>query len=123
MADVIFLTPSELLANRANDQADGQVFVQPDLVVITGSLRAITTDELEAHHAAAREVHEIAEHINAQWREINATRLTLHATWIKRDYLPGIQRRREAAIRAQAEEQRRRAAIERMIDAELNEST
>lgn len=111
----IFLTPSAVLAQRANDAKNGQKYVEPDKVSLPGALRALTVDELDAHHAVGRAVHEIVGKVNDDWRELNKTRLAQSRHWVSNVYEPGIQRRREAAARANAERQEKSAALERLI--------
>lgn len=121
MSGVSFSTISQVLAQRAIDAQNGQGYVQPDRVALPGALRSLSADELDTHHAAGRATHEIADHVNAEWREVNKTRLAQRSSWVQREYLPGIQRRIEAAARAKAQEQRKRAAQERLIAREIAE--
>ena len=114
-----FLTPSALLAQRANDAKNGQHYVQPDMTSLPGALRAVSATELETHLATGRQVHEIVAIVNNEWREVNKTRLSQRHQWVTQVYAPGIQRRREAAARASAERQEKNAAFERLIAADI----
>lgn len=88
----------------------------PDEVVLPGAKVAIPHDRLEAHQDLGRTVHEIVEYENQRWRERHADTLAEHARWVQGPYAGAIQQLAEAKMREQAEQMRRAAIFEQLIN-------
>lgn len=88
----------------------------PALVALPGAKAAISHDRLLVHQASGKRELEIVERINANWRELNKDRLAEHDAWVAGPYSSAIQQMRERAIQKAAEEMRKRATFEQILE-------
>ena len=105
---------STFLAYRAID-AETLPLELPQMVALPGAKAAIDHDRLQAHHARGHDQDTIVARVNERWERHNAARIAEHRRWVLGPYAGAIEEMREAQMRAQAEELRRRAVFEEIM--------
>ena len=103
------------LANRAIVAATLGPPTAPDEVTLPGAKAAIPHDRLCAYQDAGIGHDEIVARTNARWEADNAATLAAHAEWAGGPYRDAIVEAQQQAFQAAAENLRRQAILEQML--------